>query len=234
MILQGILLSILGYGVTLLFSRILGRKLISQMTFFDFVLGVAIGSAVVNAGMPNTSLSGFIVLIVIFILTLLLDFAHLKSFFFRKVLESEPVVVVENGKIVNQNMKKIRLTVEELMMMLREKNAFNIGDVEFAVLEFDGKLSVQPKSQKLPVTPSDLKLSTPYVGITRDIIIDGNIMAENLKAVRLDENWLQRQIRVNGIQEIRDVFYAGLDTSGNLYISKKRTGDESFGKHGIE
>lgn len=234
MILQTVLLSIFVYLVTFLFSRILGRKLISQMTFFDFILGVAIGSALVNASIPSTTLPALIVLSILFILTLLIDFAHLKSFSFRKTVESEPVVVVENGKIINQNMKKTRLTIEELMMLLREKNAFNIADVEFAILEFDGKLSVQPKSQKQPVTPSDLKLSTSYVGMTRDLIIDGNVMRENLKAVSLDDSWLKGQIRAYGIPDIRDVFYAGLDTSGNLYVSKKKLSGESPGTHGVE
>jgi uncharacterized membrane protein YcaP (DUF421 family) len=229
-------LTIIAYFVTLILSRLLGRKLISQMTFFDFVVGVILGSAAVNAStvQQNSSLSGFIILIVITLLTLLIDFTHIKSILLRKTIESEPVTVIENGKIVDGNMKKIRLTTEELMMLLREKNTFNIADVEFAVMEIDGKLSVQPKSQKQPLTPSDLNIPTPYKGLTRDLIIDGKILQNNLNYIDLNEQWLMEQIKGYGIQDVKDVFYAGLDTSGNLYVSKKQEAEERPGKYGIE
>lgn len=235
-ILKAVMLTTSVYFITFMLSRILGRKLISQMTFFDFIVGVVIGSATVNAAsvQQNTSISGFITLIGVSLLTVAIDILHLKSFKSRKVIESEPVAVVENGRIVDGNMKKIRLTAEELMMLLREKNVFNIADVEFALMEVDGKLSVQPKSQKQPLTPSDLNIPTPYKGLTRELIIDGKIMQNNLSYVNLSEQWLMDQIKNYGIQDIKDVFYAGLDTSGNLYVSKKQARGEKPGKYGIE
>lgn len=235
-ILKAATLTVLAYFLTLFLTRILGRKLISQMTFFDFVVGVVIGSAVVNAATvpQNQSLSGFITLIGVSMLTLIIDFAHIKSFFIQKLFGSEPVVVIENGKINNENMEKIRLTIEELMMKLRQKNAFTISNVEYAIMEIDGNLSVQLKSQKQPLTPSDMNLPTSYKGLTRDLIIDGNVMKDNLQYVNLNEQWLKDQIKGYGIQKITDVFYAGLDTAGNLYVSKRRTSTEVAGKHGIE
>src|SRR5690554_5022433 len=156
------------YLTALVLTRLAGRKLVSQMTFFDFVVGVIMGSAAVNAAVQqqNTSLSGFVILTVIFLLTMIVDFVHLKSIRIRKTIASEPVAVVENGRIADKNMRKIRLSIEELMMKLREKNVFNVADVEFAIMEVDGKLSVQKKSQKQPMTPSDIGISTPYRGLT--------------------------------------------------------------------
>ncbi len=120
------------------------------------------------------------------------------------------------------------------MMKLRNKNIFNIADVEFAMPEVDGKLSVLPKSQKQPLTPSDMNIPTPYRGPTRDLIIDGKIMEDNLRYINQNKAWLTGRINGYGIQDIKDVFYAGLDTSGNLYASKKQTSDEKPGKYGIE
>lgn len=236
-IIQSTYLIVISYFVTLLLTRLMGRKLISQMTFFDFVVGIIIGSAAVNVANieNNTSLSGFVTLIVVSILTIVIDLIHIKSLRIRKITESEPVAVIENGKIVDDNLKKIRLSTEELMMKLREKNMFNIADVEFALMEIDGKLSVQPKSQKQPLTPSDMNLSTTYKGLTRDLIIDGNVMVDNLKYINLDETWLRNEIKkYHNIKDIKEVFYAGLDTSGNLYVSKKSISSEEPGRYGIE
>jgi len=233
---RSVILTIAVYFVALILTRVLGRKLISQMTFFDFVVGVIIGSAAVTAAtvQQDSIVSGFVILIGVSLLTLVIDLIHVKSIRLHKAIESEPVAVVENGQIVDGNMRKIRLTTEELMMKLREKNVFNIADVEFAIMEIDGKLSVEKKSQKQPLTPSDINISTSYKGLTRDLIVDGNILQDNLSYIKLSEQWLIDQIKNYGIQDVKDIFYAGLDTSGNLYVSKKRISKEEQGQYGIE
>jgi uncharacterized membrane protein YcaP (DUF421 family) len=101
-------------------------------------------------------------------------------------------------------------------------------------LETDGNLSVLPKSQKIPLTPSDLHISTKYYGLTKDLVLDGSIMSENLKDINLDEQWLQDQLKDHGIANIKEVFYAGLDSSGSLFVSKRRKTREKHGQHSIE
>lgn len=227
---------LLAYFLLLTLTRIMGRKMISQITFFDFVVGVIVGSVAANLSVSqqNPVVSGVTVLIVLALVTVTIDFLNIKSTFSRKTTNSEPVIVVENGKIIEENLKRTRLPVDNLMMLLREKNAFNIIDVEFAIFETDGKLSVLKKSQKQPVTPSDLNIPTTYSGLTKDIIIDGIIMNENLKDSKLDKEWLMKKLNDNNISSIDQVFYAGLDTAGNLYISQKTKTKERDGQHGIE
>ena len=103
-------------------------------------------------------------------------------------------------------MQKERFTMEELTSLLREKNIFSIADVEFAILETDGKLSVLPKSEKQPLKPSDLNIPTPYQGLTKDIIIDGNIMEENLIDTQRDKTWLIQQLSLYNVKDIKEVF----------------------------
>lgn len=224
------------YFLLLTLTRIMGRKMISQITFFDFVVGVIVGSVAANLSVSqkNPVVSGLTVLIVLALITVTIDFSNVKSFFARKLTNSEPVTVVENGKIIKENLVKTRLPLDNLMMLLREKNTFNIADVEFAMFETDGKLSVLKKSQKQPVTPADLNIPTAYVGLTKDIIIDGELMEENLKDANLNKDWLMGKLRENNFTCIMDVFYAGLDTTGNLYISSKNRKREKEGQHGIE
>lgn len=225
------------YTTLLILARIMGKKMISQMTFFDFVVGIVIGSVAATSaiGPYSASLaSGITILIVLTILVLLIGFFHIKSFAIRKLVDSEPVVFIEKGQIVEKNMQKERFTMEELTSLLREKNIFSIADVEFAILETDGKLSVLPKSEKQPLKPADLCISTPYQGLTKDIIIDGNIMEENLANTQRNKTWLTKQLSMYNVKGINEVFYAGLDSNGNLYVSKRNDQEETEGKYGIE
>lgn len=225
------------YILALFLTRVMGRKLISQMTSFDFVVGVTLGTIIASSILsPGSSpLSATLALIEISILSVITGFLHIKSIRIRKIVNSEPVTLVQNGIIVEENMKKIMLTIDELMMKLREKNTFNLADVEFAIMETDGQLSVLPKSNKQPLTPFHMNIQTQAAGLTKDIIMDGNIMEENLSDAGYDKMWLISQLKSQNIEAASEVFYAGLDGSKKLYISKKGIKkDESHGKYGIE
>lgn len=235
-IIQSSIRIFIAYFLLLTLTRIMGRKMVSQITFFDFVVGVIVGSVAANLSVSqrNPVVSGITVLVVLALITVTIDYSNVKNFFSRKLSNSEPVTVVENGRIIAKNLERTRLPLDNLMMLLREKNAFNIADVEFAIFETDGKLSVLKKSQKQPVTPSDLNIPTAYAGITKDIIIDGKVMNENLKDARLDMEWLIGRLKDNNFNSTEEVFYAGLDTKGNLYISSRNRVREEEGQHGIE
>jgi len=211
--------------------------MISQMTFFDFTVGIMIGSAAGTAALgPYTAslASGAAVLVTVSGLVILIGYLHIKSFRFRKLVDSEPVVAIERGQIVDKNLAKERFTLDELTALLREKNIFKLADVEFAVLEHDGKLSVLPKSAKQPVKPADMNLSPPYQGLGKDIVIDGVVMQENLQDANLDREWLLNQLQTYGIDKVEEVFYAGVDDANRLYVSRRNAKTETHGKYGIE
>ena len=111
--------------------------------------------------------------------------------------------------------------MEDLMMMLRSKDVFNVDDVEFAVFEQNGKLSVLLKSQKKPLTPQDMNISTQYIGLPTNLIVDGRLNVEALKSVNLSKAWLEYHLKKKNIMNINDVFLAQLDTQGNLFIDMK-------------
>lgn len=228
--------SLFAFILLLIVARLMGRKAISQMTFFDFVVGISLGSITANLAMGpgSASIAASTALITFGALSIITGYLHIKSLWFRKLTNSEPVTAIANGQIIDKNLKKLRLTTNELTSLLREKNIFNIADVEFAILENEGKLSVLPKSQKQPLTPSDLNITTAYKGLTADIIIDGNIMQENLRSAKLNEEWLTNKLSAQGVSNAQEVFYAGLDSSGDLYVSKKINNQETEGQYGIE
>lgn len=204
-------------------ARMLGRKALSQMTFFDFAVVITFGSVAANIGIgqDNSFHTGVTVLITIGLLGLLSGFIHIKSFRFRKLINSEPLVIIKNGEIIDVNMRKGRVTINELNSLLRDKNIFNIMDVNYAVLENSGTLSVLPKAESKPLTPKDIQIKPIEGGLTKDIIVDGIMMIENLNSTDLTESWLLNELKQNAINDVNEVFYAELASNGSLYISKR-------------
>jgi len=180
------------------------------MTYFDFVTAITIGT--IGATFITVEVQGFI----------LTGYITLKSVPARKILEGEPLVLIQNGKILENNLKNVRYNIDDLMMLLREKKVFNMDEVEFAILEPNGKLSVQKKSQYLPVSAKDLNISTKYKGISSEMIRDGEIVHQNIEQNNLSYEWLYNQLQNNDIENIDDVFLATLSTEGTLYVDLKK------------
>ena len=216
------------YILAIFLTKSIGRKLISQMNFFDFIMGVSMGSIVASAVVDKQfgAMSAITALILFCILTIVTGYLSMKSLKIRKIINSEPINLVKNGKIIEKNMKENKLTINELMMKLREKNMFHLADVEFAIMETDGELSVLPKADKKPLTPYNMKVNVTSSGIDKDIIIDGIVIDENLKNIGLDKEWLKSELNKQNIKEISEVFYAGVDNTQKLYISKRNINKE--------
>ncbi|MGG7179356.1 DUF421 domain-containing protein [Clostridium paraputrificum] len=225
------------YLLSLFLSRRVGTKLISHMNFFDLIMSVSMGSIIASIIIDKDSatISGVIALILFSILTILTSYVSIKSLKLRKILNSEPVILVENGRILDMNMKKLRITINELMMKLREKHTFNLSDVEYAIMERDGKLSVLVKADSKPIAPKDMNIEVKSSGLLKDIIIDGKIIERNLEAAGVDKEWLENKLKGNKISSASDVFYAGIDKNKKLTISKRYPSDfKSENRYGIE
>lgn len=216
-----ILRSIVAYLVVLFLSRLIGRKMISRITFPDFVIGVTLGSLAVriSLGDENSVWLAILSAVVITSLVLATDLLNIKSFLFRKIEEGEPVVLIQKGELLDRNMAKTKISVSKLLTLLRQKDVFYIEDVDYAVIENDGQLSVLLKPDRLPVAAGELNLPKPGTALPVDVIVDGKLLLKNLKASRHDEAWLQQQLQNRGIHSPEQVFYASVNRSDGLYIS---------------
>lgn len=221
-ILITVLRSVCAYVLLLVFGRLIGRKMISRITCFDFLVGVTLGSLAVriSLGSENSLLLSVVATAVITLLVLVTDRLNLQCLPFRKLLEGEPVVLVSGGIIVDGNLKKARISVSKLLMMLREKNMFNVAEVELAVIENDGELSIMPKALNQPATKGDLNKNAAEPKMPADIIIDGRLLTQSLDNTGYSEQRLTAELRKSKLT-VDSVFYAGLDTNGSLYISPK-------------
>jgi len=206
----------------------MGKQQVAELTFFDYVVGITIGSIASTLSVQvnqNTTatLTGMAIWTV---LPILLAYLSVHNVWVRKVVEGEAVVVIENGKILEENLRKIRLSIDDMISQMRTQGVFNIADVEFALFEPNGKLSIQMKSNKRPVNPSDLSLMTPYEGLPTNLIEDGVVLIDALKSLNLTKAWLYNQLNKVNINDVSQVSLAQLDTRGNLYVDLK--GDRPF------
>lgn len=203
----------------LILTHFMGKKQISQLTFFDYITGITIGSiaASLTVDLSTQAIPTWTGLLTWTLGTMVLGIITVHSRNWRKRIDGEPTVVIQNGQILESNLEQLNYSIDDLRAQLREANAFNIADVEFAVLEPNGKLSVQMKSQLQPLTPADLQIPTAYKGLATELIMDGHIIGPNLKQLNLSEKWLREQIEGRN-HRIEDVYYAEIDTQGNLYV----------------
>ena len=223
-----IIRSVISFFALLLLVRLIGKQQVSQLTFFDYVVGITIGSIASTLSVQvneNTTatLAGMGVWAV---LAILLAYLGMHNVWVRKVVEGEATVVIENGKILEKNLLRVRISIDELISELRTQGVFNISDVEFALFEPGGKISIQKKSPKQPVTPEDLNLTTQYNGLPTNLIMDGTLLTDALQSLKLSKAWLQHQLNKQKIKDISDISLAQLDTKGNLFVDLK--GDKPY------
>jgi len=149
-----------------------------------------------------------------------LSYATIKSRKFGGRVSFGPTVIIQNGQFIKANMKRVRYSIENVLMFLREKGIFDINEVEFAIVEDSGNVSVMKKTQFQPATPDDMKIATKYKGLTIPLIVDGKVYEDNLQKLNLDKVWLQQQLLLNNINSFDEAFYVDINTEGNLCISK--------------
>ncbi|HHX94731.1 MAG TPA: DUF421 domain-containing protein [Clostridia bacterium] len=220
-IIEVIIQTLLAFFAILIYARILGKQQIGQLTFFEYINGITFGSiaAVLATDIgPRSTLYNMLGLSLFALLTFLGSYVSMKSRALRKVIAGEPTVVIHNGKILEDNIHKLQYNIDELLVQLREKGVFDIGDVEFAILEPTGALSVQVKSQAKPVTREDLNIPSEYEGVSVELVMDGEVIHQNLRQIGLDEKWLLDQLKQRGVTSLNEVPLAVIASNGELYV----------------
>ncbi|MCW3489418.1 DUF421 domain-containing protein [Dethiobacter alkaliphilus] len=214
--------AIIVYAWSLILLRLMGKGLTFQQKPYDFVVMMLIGSAsaamIVNRDVPL--INALVALGVLALMHTVISLSTLNNLL-KGFIGGRPDLVIRNGRIVKQNLIKNAINVEQLMAALRNQGYRRIHDIEFAILEPNGQLSVIPKSQVRPVTPQDLQISTVYEGIATPLVVEGQVLRQNLFGAGLDENWLKAELTKRGIRGTDAVLLLLLDTDGSLYIAEQ-------------
>ena len=200
-------------------ARILGKRNIARGPPYRFIIYhvLAIIAALISVNVIPNLVNGLIAIGVWVIFSIAVDYLSMKSKWFHDLIHGKETVLIKHGKIMEENLQKERLTGEELLRELRYKDAFNLADVEFAVLENTGDINVFLKSDKKPVTPHDLSIKVAPQAEPQTVILDGNILNEPLASLGLNREWLCIQLENMGVS-LDNVFLGQVDSSGDLYL----------------
>jgi uncharacterized membrane protein YcaP (DUF421 family) len=211
--------SALFVAVLFLITKWLGKKQISELSFFEYVTGISIGSigAEVAMGLERNIFHGIIGIVIFAAVPFFAGLISLKSKGFRNFIEGKATVFIKDGKIMEDNLKKERYTTDELLELLRRKDVFQVSDVEFAVLEATGDLSVMLKKENQPLTAKDLNLPVPSIKEPQTVIMDGVIMDESLATIGRNRAWLHTELEKLGVT-VENVFLGQINSFGELTV----------------
>lgn len=206
--------TLVGFVVLLLLTRILGKKQISQMTFFTYITGIALGNIAGDMVVHRdiTVLDGITGMVLWAVLTLAVEFASLKSSKARVLLDGEPTIVIKEGRVLERAMASNRLNMDDLSMLLRNKDVFSVGEVDYAILEPNGELSVLKKVKP----PQNRRRFLPT-----ELIVDGQLVERNLANLHRTREWLESRLRQEGVENLEDVFFVELQEDGSLYVDRR-------------
>lgn len=203
--------------------RLMGKRQIGKLQPYELVIIILIAD-LASIPMDDISiplLSGVIPILTLVFIEVTISYFALKSERVRGLICSTPSILIKNGKIVEEELTRLRYNINDLLEQLRVKNVPNIADVEFAIMETSGEITVIPKSQKRPICPADLNIPTKYEGIPVTLIIDGYVFEQNLSKINLSKEWLKNELSKFGVQDMKQVLLASLDTEGNLFYQLK-------------
>lgn len=215
--------SIMAFFTLFLLARLLGKQQISQLTFFEYVLGITIGSiaATLSVDLTSRAWPHWVGLAVWVIIVLALQFVTLKSSTAKKYLVGRAAIVMENGFIKEDELSRLRYNLGDLLEQLRDKNVFDLTQVAFAVLETNGDLSVLLKAEHQPVTKQDMNIAVNKVNLNPQLIYNGKVVAQNLEYLKKDQAWLIDQLKGYGINDPSQVFMAAYnEAEQSFYIDK--------------
>lgn len=210
--------SIISVSILFILTKIMGKKQISQLTLFDYVVGISIGSIAAELAI-NESISyiqGITGMTIYALFTILLSIISLKSRLARKILDGVPTILIQNGEINEKGLKKAKMNINDLIEECRLKDVFDIKDIKFAILETSGNLSIQLKSKHKPLTPEDINVKTKDTGLCVNLIIDGKILNNHLDIIGKDTKWLNSELDKKGIKNTSDILLAYIDSSKKL------------------
>lgn len=215
------------YFTVLIVMRLMGKREVGELSILDLIVSFMIAD--ISSMAIETHRTMMDVLLPIFTLAalqIIMSYLSMKSRKLRGLVDGEPSIIIKDGHIQDSTMKKIRYNLDDLMMQLRQKNIFDVADVEFAILETDGELSIFPKMGKQPVRQEDLGMhsSSFSFGIPVPLIIDGKVQDDGLAEINQTRFWLKREIQKRGVKDFKDIYFASISSSGDMFIDKKDPG----------
>lgn len=217
-LLQVAITSVVSFLVLFFLAKIIGHRQIAQLSVFDYINGITIGSIAAELATElEKPLRPLLAMVIYALLTVLLEALALKYQRLRKFISGTPSIILDNGKLYRENMKKARLDLTEFLIQCRQQGYFDLGAIQTAVYESDGRLTILPVAERRPATPEDLGVAPEKEQFFTEVIMDGRILGGNLQRMGVNETWLEKQLRAQGYHSAKEIYLGLVD--GNKQLS---------------
>lgn len=215
--------SVIALVVLFIVTKLIGRKQVSELSLFDYVIGISIGNfaAEMILNFEVKYINGVVAVVTFGLVAYMVSIITMKSIFFRRILIGTPIMVIQNGKILENSMKKLRIDINDLLEQVRNNGYFDLDEIAFAIMETNGELSILPKSEYKPIINKDMNIKVEKSSLCANGIIDGNIMKNNLKNIGKDEEWLLHELKVKGYMDINTILLATVDGNNKVTVYEK-------------
>lgn len=218
-LLQVGLTSVVSFLVLFVLAKFIGHRQIAQLSAFDYIIGITIGSiAAEMATELEEPLQPLLAMVVYALLAMLLEVLALKYPRMRKFIDGTPTIILDNGKLYRNNMKKARLDLTEFLIQCRQQGYFDLGAIQTAVYESNGQLSILPAASRRPATPEDLGLAPEKEQFFTEVIMDGRILSGNLQRMGVNEAWLEKQLQSQGYHKASEIYLGLADSKKQLSL----------------
>lgn len=209
-------------SITILFilTKIMGQREMSQLSVFDYFITITIGSiaAEMATSLESDFMQPVVAMIVYALITLIVSLLNTKFVKLRPILSGKTLILYDNGTLFKENFRKAKIDLNEFLVQCRTNGFFNLSDIKTALLEENGKISFLPCSDKRPANPSDFSIKPKEDDVTTTLVLDGKVMEENLKELKLDKIWLMGMLQKQGIVKTDNIFLATYNSDGNLSV----------------
>ena len=204
-------------------TKIIGKKQVSELSLFDYVIGISIGNftAEMTMNLDGQFLNGVVAIVVFGFISYIVSIITMKSMILRRIIIGVPTIIIQNGKIIEKGLKDVKLDVNDLMEECRGRGYFDLSQIEYAIMETNGKVSIMPKAEYKPITLKDMNLKVKKEGLCANIVIDGHYMENNIKNMHKTVEWVEKELKVKGYRDINKILLATLDIDDKIIIYEK-------------
>lgn len=214
--------SLVSLIVLFLITKAIGKKQVSELSLFDYVIGISIGNfaAEMIMNFDNNYYNGIVAMITFGFIAWLVSYFTMKSMVLRRIIIGTPTVLIQNGKIIEKNLRKMMIDINDLLEQCRSNGTFDINEIEYAIMEANGKISILPKKEYAPLIVKDMNLKLEKNELVSNVIIDGKIMKSNLENSGKEKDWLLKELKIKG-KKLEDILLATLDNNYKLVIYER-------------
>ena len=212
-----------------LITKMLGKKQVSQLSLFDYVIGISIGNfaAEITVNLDSSLIYGIVSVLIFGTFAYTISILTMKSIKIRRFFIGVPTVLIDKGQILEKGLKKVKFDINDLLEECRGNGYFDLNEIDYAIMEVNGKVSIMPKQPYKPITLKDMNLKESNQSLCANVIIDSNIMENNLKNMNKNIEWLEQQLKIKGYESLDNILLATLDKNEKFTVYEKNNDKQS-------